>query len=70
MDYQVACYSGWKYGEHPTAIISDEGRDEISEILKRWRTPEGLFFQVWTKNGISFELVYDESRDRWKVSAI
>lgn len=70
MEYQVECYSGWKYGEHPTALISEDARYEITEVLKCWRTPSGLFFHVLTKEGKPFELIYDESRDQWEVNAI
>ena len=70
MAYRVECYSGWKYGEHPTALLSEDTRYEIAKILKNWRTPHEIIFQVRTTDGKSFELVYDESCDQWRVSAI
>jgi hypothetical protein len=70
MDYRVECYSGWKYGERPKALISEEARYEIVEILKSWRTPDEICFHVRIVEGASFELIYDESRDQWRVSTI
>lgn len=70
MDYRVECHSGWKYGERPKALILENKRLEITAVQKCWRTPTGIFFQVLTGDGDSFELVYDDNKDQWKVSAL
>lgn len=70
MIYRVECYSGTKYGERPTALLSDQARLEVVEILKRWRSPTSICFQVLTTNGQSFELIYDENSEHWGVREI
>jgi hypothetical protein len=70
MSYTVECYSGARYGERPTALVSEQTRLEVSEILKSWRSPTGIIFQVLTEDGQSFELIFEEKFARWSVEAI
>ncbi len=66
----VECYSSTKYGERPTALVIGQARLEIAEILKSWRKPTGMVFQVQTTNNRTFELFYDEHSDQWSVRSI
>lgn len=70
MNYTVECYSGARYGERPTALVSEQTRLEVSEILKSWRSPTSIIFQVLTEDGQSFELIFDENIAHWRVEAI
>jgi hypothetical protein len=70
MSYTVECYSGARYGERPTALVSEQTRLEVSEILKSWRSPTGIIFQVLTEDGQSFELIFEENSAQWNVKAI
>lgn len=67
---EVECYSSTKYGERPTAIVFEQARLEITEIVKSWRNPTGMIFQVKTNNNRTFELIYDEDSDQWSVRSI
>ena len=66
----VECYSSIKYGERPKALVFDQARLEIAEILRSWRKPTGMVFQVQTTNNRRFELTYDEHSDQWGVKSI
>ena len=70
MNYTVECYSGARYGERPTALVSEQTRLVISEVLKSWRSPTGIVFQVLTEDGQSFELISEENSARWSVETI
>jgi len=66
----VECYSSAKYGERPTALVFEEARLDITEIIKSWRIPSGMVFQVQTTNNRTFELIYDEHSDQWSFRSI
>ena len=70
MDYKVECYSGARYGERPTALVSEHTRLEISEVLKSWRSPTGIIFQVMTEDRQSFESIFEEVTAQWSVKEI
>ena len=70
MIYRVECHSGYKYGERPTAVLSEEDRYEIIEIIKEWKSPTGIFFQVLTGPEKAFELKYEPDCDEWRVRVI
>ena len=70
MAYHVECHSGHKYGERPTAVLSNGERHIIIEIISEWKTPTGVYFRVLTANEIAFELKYEADHDEWSVSVI
>lgn len=63
----VECHAGYRYAERPTAIYWQGQRLEISEIIKRWSSPEGRHFTVCTPEGQVFNLVYLEFMDDWQI---
>jgi hypothetical protein len=70
MVYKIECYSGARYGERPRALVSEEHRIEITEIVNSWRSPTGVTFQVLTEDGQSFELIFEEATGQWSVKEI
>ncbi len=63
----VECYSGQTYAERPLALYWEGERLEITEILSRWRSPDGIHFLVRIGDGRTFELFYNETEDQWSV---
>jgi hypothetical protein len=51
-------------------VLSEEDRYEITEIIKEWKSPTGIFFQVLTGPEKAFELKYEPDCDEWRVRAI
>ena len=70
MLYHVECHSGHKYGQRPTAVLSNGDRHKIIEIIKEWKSPTGIIFQVQTDDDQAYELKYEADLDQWSVSAI
>jgi hypothetical protein len=66
----VECISSARYGERPTAIIFEDERFVIKEIIKRWRSPSEICFQVLTKDIQAFELSYNEASHQWSCRTI
>jgi len=64
---RVICHSGVEYAEHPRALYWQGQRQEVKEILKRWRTPQGKGFRVLTEAGEVFDLLYEEPGDTWLI---
>ena len=63
----VACRSDSLYPERPVAFCYEGRRWSIVQIQARWRSPQFRHFRVLTETKSVFELIYDESKDRWQV---
>lgn len=66
----VECRSDAHYAERPLALVWDQQRLEIAEILARWRGPGERGFRVQTSDKRVFELSYREFPDEWEVHPI
>jgi hypothetical protein len=63
----VECHSGYAYGERPVAFTWQGQRQEVVEILARWRSPDGRIFRVRAAGGWIFELLYHERDEVWHI---
>jgi hypothetical protein len=63
----VECRSDSDYAERPVALYWQGERLEVSQIIARWRTPEGRYFQVCVEGAMFFELFYNELQDTWSI---
>jgi hypothetical protein len=70
MDELVECHSGSEYAERPTSLYWQGERLEVSEVINRWRTPDGIVFRVNTITDQQFELFYNEGFDEWRITLI
>lgn len=66
-DSPVICRSDSRYAERPVGLIWNGQRLEIETILDRWRTPDGLWFRIFTRDGQIFELFYNEQWKEWSI---
>ena len=66
----VECISSTKYGDRPTAVVFENARLPIIDILKHWRSPGAVVFHVLTKNDLAFEVTYHEDSDQWSCRTI
>lgn len=64
----VECYSGVAYAERPVAVYWQAQRLVVEQVLRSWRTPQGLGFDVVVIDGRRFHLSYDESSDTWHLT--
>lgn len=65
----VECYSGHTYAQEPRAFWIDNQRRAVTLVRKRWREPAGPCFEVTADDAQTYMLAYDETTDRWRVSA-
>ena len=63
----VACRSDSLYPERPVAFYYEGKRWCVVKIITRWRSPGFRHFRVLVEEESVFELVYDETEDRWQV---
>lgn len=70
MSDPVRCHAGWRYPERPQTILWEGSWLNVSEVLKAWRGPLGLYFWVQTEDERRFELFYDEVEDNWQLKLL
>lgn len=64
----VEAYAGSAYPESPRAIIWEENRYEVQEILDRRREPDGVgFFVRCSPDRALFDLFYNLENDEWQI---
>ena len=63
----VEAYAGGSYPGHPRAVTWRGRRYTVEAVLRRWRTPEGLFFNVQCHSGPRLTLHYEETSDTWRA---
>jgi hypothetical protein len=63
----VECYSGGEYAERPRALHWQGLRLEVSEVLRSWRSLEGVRFLVRAADDRVFELGYAIETDAWSI---
>jgi hypothetical protein len=67
---KVEAYSGYTYGERPVALYWEGERLKVANIKERWRTPGGKGFHVEVEDGRTFELLYIDLHDDWKIHLV
>lgn len=65
----VEAYAGASYPERPTAVWRQGQRLDVTEVVRSWRTPEGLHFLVEIEEIGRVELSYRYQEDEWKIEA-
>lgn len=63
----VECYSGHAYATEPRAVTGPGGRQEVTDVLRRWREPEGPAFRVRLEDGSTVTLLYNEMSGNWTM---
>ena len=63
----VEAYAGASYPERPIAVWRQGQRLDVMEVLRSWRTPDGLHFLVEIEKIGRAELSYRYQEDGWKI---
>jgi hypothetical protein len=63
---QVEAYAGASYPERPTAVWWQGQRLDVTQVLRSWRTPDGLHFLVEIAEIGRAELIYQDE-DGWRM---
>ena len=61
---RVEAYAGGSYPERPTAVWWQDQRLEVEQVVRSWRTPDGLHFLVEIEKIGRVELIY-HYQDGW-----
>jgi hypothetical protein len=66
-EISVECYSGYTLAERPVAFVLEGRRFQVTDLLKRWHSPDGLGFRVVTADGNRWDLTYHQAQDQWTL---
>jgi len=67
LSVRVEAYAGASYPERPTAVWWQGQRLDVTQVLRSWRTPDGLHFLVEIERIGRVELIYHYQDDGWKI---
>jgi hypothetical protein len=68
-DWKVEAYAGAFYPERPVSLLKEGRKLVVVDVVKQWRTPDEIHFEVVTDAGDSYELIYSFTTNRWQVVA-
>lgn len=68
MTLRVECYAGHRGEETPRAVIIDERRVDVVEILDRWLAPDHRYFKLKGSDGDVYILRHDCASDAWELT--
>lgn len=63
----VWCLSSSSYADQPLAFTWQGVRIQVQVVIQRWRSVQGMNFQVQAEDGKQYNLFYDESLDSWSI---
>lgn len=63
----VECRAEAAYPGRPLAFTFQGVRRQVAEVLKNWRSPDGMGYRVTSDDGRLFDLLYNEACDEWSV---
>jgi hypothetical protein len=64
---KVRCLAGSRANERPTSFLIEKREVEVLTILRSWREPDFLYFQVETHNRRVYDLRHHEYEDFWEI---
>ncbi|MBI4302676.1 MAG: hypothetical protein HY664_08730 [Chloroflexi bacterium] len=67
MNVEVHSYSGHTYAQRPGSFLWEGVEHKVKEVVREWREPGKKHFLVTTEEKRSFELVFDEGKDEWRL---
>ena len=65
---RVECYAGHRGEETPRAIVLDERRVAVAEVLDRWLGPDHRYFKVRGDDGDVYVVRHDTSTGSWELT--
>ncbi len=65
---RVECYAGQRGEETPRALVIDDRRIEVVEVLDRWLAPDHRYFKLKGDDGDVYIVRYNEASDEWELT--
>lgn len=68
MTVRVECYAGHRGEETPRALVIDDRRVEVVEVLDRWLAPEHRYFKLKGDDGDVYIVRHDRASLSWELT--
>jgi hypothetical protein len=68
MNIGVECYAGYKGEQTPRALVLDDRRLEIHELLDQWLAPDHRYFKVKAADGHTYIVRNDTASGAWELT--
>lgn len=68
MTLRVECYAGHRGEETPRALILDDRRIEVVEVLDRWLAPDHRYFKLKGDDDDVYIVRHDPNADAWELT--
>lgn len=65
---RVECYAGHRGEETPRALILDNRRVEVVDVLDRWLAPDHRYFKLKGGDGDIYIVRHDPAADTWELT--
>jgi hypothetical protein len=65
---RVECHAGHRGEETPRALIIDDRRIEVVEVVDRWLAPDHRYFKVTGDDGDLYIVRHDPAADVWELT--
>jgi len=65
----VECHAGYRGEETPRALVLDDRRVEVIEVLDRWLAPDHRYFKIRGDDGDTYIVRQDSRSTEWTLSA-
>ncbi len=66
---RVEVYSSYTYAVEPRAFYLQGARHLVQKVLRMWKSPGRVHFLASDENRRLFELIYDETDERWFIES-
>ena len=64
---EVIAYAGYRGEQEPRALVLDGERLGVEEVRRRWRQPDGRYFEVRLADGRVFVLHARGGEESWSI---
>jgi hypothetical protein len=65
---RVECYAGHRGEETPRALIIDDRRIEVVDVIDRWLAPNHRYFKLMGDDGDLYIVRHDPAADTWELT--
>jgi hypothetical protein len=67
---RVECHAGSRGEETPRALVFDDRRVTVAEILDRWLAPDHRYFKIRGDDGYRYIVRHDVSSGAWDLTML
>ncbi len=64
---EVVAYAGYRGEQEPRAVVIDGERRRVRDVKRRWRSPDGCYFDVELAGGRRLVLRQDDGDPGWSL---